>query len=411
MGTQNSKLKTDLAWVGFAPLRLRVFALIWRVSCETCAYNAAMSWIVDEIEARGGAVPFEAFMELALYHPEHGYYSAEAPRYGRGGDYLTAPTASEWYPRMIARSLAGIHAVCGALRLIDLASGDGSLIAGVVEALGQGAGEILGELVSVERSEAMRERQRDRLGPFKVPVRRIGSVAEVVSSARPTIVHASELYDAQPVARVVRRSEELRELWVTLRDRELDWLERPPRSEVDAYFRRHGVELEDGQIAEANLAAEELHGGLLETLGEDSLCLVLDYGYESRRLYDPRGRRRGSLTTFRRHQLGHDPFAAPGQTDLTAHVNWDDLRNAAGTAGWTEVGLWPLAEFLVRAGIGDELDERGLGMEADLDAATITARQEIKRLLDPDGMGSDLKMLVQAKGEMIEAAKSIFALD
>ena len=73
--------------------------------------------------------------------------------------------------------------------------------------------------------------------------------------------------------------------------------------------------------------------------------------------------------------------------------------------------MWPLAEFLVRAGISDELEERGLGMEADLDAATITARQEVKRLLDPEGMGSDLKMLVQAKGEMIEVASGALALD
>ena len=117
------------------------------------------------------------------------------------------------------------------------------------------------------------------------------------------------------------------------------------------------------------------------------------------------------MTTFHRHELGRDPLISPGEVDLTAHVNWNDLRGAAARAGWEEIGLWPLAEFLVRAGISDELEERGLGMEADLDAATITARQEVKRLLDPEGMGSDLKMLVQAKGEMIEVASGALALD
>ncbi len=370
-----------------------------------------MSWIIEEIEERGGSVPFEAFMGLALYHPDHGYYSAEEARYGRGGDFLTAPTASEWYPRMIARSLAGVGTICGALRFVDLASGDGSLIAGVVEALGQGAGEVLGEVLSVERSEAMRERQQDRLKRIHIPVRWLGSITEVGASAKPMVAHASELYDAQPVARVIRRSGDLRELWVTARAGELNWLERSPRNAVEGYFAHHGVKLEEGQIAEANLVAEDLHRGLLENLGEDGLCLVLDYGYEAKRLYDPRGRRGGSLTTFRCHQLGRDPFAAPGKTDLTAHVNWDDLRNAGESAGWTEVGLWPLAEFLVRAGIENDLAELGLGMEADLDAATITARQEIKRLLDPEGMGSDLKMLVQARGRMVEAAEAVFMLD
>lgn len=369
-----------------------------------------MSWIIDEIGARGGAVPFDAYMELALYHPVHGYYSAEEPRYGREGDYLTAPTASEWYPRLIARSLAGMAAVCGALRLVDLASGDGSLITGIVEALAQDVGEVLSEIVSVERSQAMRSRQTDRLGPIEVPVRWVGNADEVGTSWKPTVLHVSELYDAQPVARVIRRGGGLRELWVAIRNGRLEWLESPPRDLLGEYFARHGVELEQDQIAEVNLVAEDFHRRLLDTVGSLGLCLVLDYGYEARRLYDPRGRRGGSLATFRRHQLGHDPLTAPGETDLTAHVNWNDLRNAAESAGWDEVGLWPLAEFLVRAGIGDELAERGLGMEANLDAETVAARQEVKRLLDPEGMGSDLKVLVQAKGRMVEEARSVFAL-
>ena len=135
------------------------------------------------------------------------------------------------------------------------------------------------------------------------------------------------------------------------------------------------------------------------------MILVLDYGYEARRLYDARGRAGGSLSTFSRHELGRDPLQAPGEVDLTAHVNWDDLRNAARGAGWTEIGLWPLAEFLIRSGLEQELESRGLGVEAELDAATVTARQEVKRLLDPEGMGSDLKMLVQANGDMVEEMK------
>ena len=91
-----------------------------------------MTWIVDEIEARGGSVPFDEFMELALYHREHGYYSSAMPRYGRGGDYLTAPTASEWYTRVFARVLARAARSAGPLRLVDVASGDGSFVAGVL---------------------------------------------------------------------------------------------------------------------------------------------------------------------------------------------------------------------------------------------------------------------------------------
>jgi len=364
-----------------------------------------MTWIVDEIEARGGAVPFDEFMELALYHPEHGYYSSEELRYGRGGDYLTAPTASEWYSRVFARVLSSTARAVGPLRLVDVASGDGSFIAGVFEFLGTRADEVLAEVVSVERSETARSGQTDRLTDAPVPVRWIENASEPEAGPGPTVVHASELFDAQPVARVVGRGEGLRELWVAADGGKLDWQERSVRDEVTAYFERHKITLEEGQIAEANLTAEVMHRRLLAAAGGRGLCLVLDYGYEARRLYDPRGRGGGSLTTFHRHRLGRDPLESPGEVDLTAHVNWDDLRFAAEASEWTEVGLWPLAEFLVRAGLEDELEERGLGMDANLDAATITIRQEIKRLLDPEGMGSDLKVLIQAKGDLIDVAR------
>jgi len=368
-----------------------------------------MTWIVDEIEARGGSVPFDEFMELALYHREHGYYSSAMPRYGRGGDYLTAPTASEWYTRVFARVLARAARSAGPLRLVDVASGDGSFIAGVLESLGAGANGVLDDVVSVERTEAMRSRQIDRFARAPVPVRWIERASELEPERKITVLHASELFDAQPVVRVVGRGGGLLELWIRVDDRVLAWSERQPRNEVAAYFERHRVELAEGQLAEANIEAMDLHRDLLRAAGDDGLVLVLDYGYEARRLYDPRGRLGGSLTTFRRHQFGRDPLESPGEIDLTAHVNWDDLRQAAYADGWIEVGLWPLAEFLVRAGLEGELEERGLGMDADLDAATVTARQEIKRLLDPDGMGSDLKVLIQAKGDIIDVAKSVLS--
>jgi SAM-dependent MidA family methyltransferase len=369
-----------------------------------------MSWIVDEIEARGGEVPFDEYMALALYHPEHGYYSSELPRFGRDGDYLTAPTASQWYARLLARLLSGISAATGPVRLLDVASGDGSLIVGVLDAMEKTASRTLSEIVSVERSPRMRKRQLERLAGTPVPIVWVDEPAGISASSSPAVLHASELFDALPVARVVGAGDGLEELYVGVREGALEWRQRPPRDEVVEYFSHHGVCLEAGQIAEASLGAEPLHTGLLASAGASALSLVLDYGYEARRLFDSRGRMGGSLSTFHRHELGRDPLISPGELDLTAHVNWDDLRRAA-AAGWHEIGLWPLAEFLVRAGIADELEERGLGMDADLDAATVTARQEVKRLLDPDGMGSDLKVLVQARGEMVEVAKSVFSFE
>jgi SAM-dependent MidA family methyltransferase len=368
-----------------------------------------VSWIIPEIEARGGAVPFEEYMELALYHPIHGYYSAERSRYGRTGDYLTAPTSSEWYPRVFAR-LLGRLAANGPVRWVDLASGDGSMIAGVAESLGSISEETLTTIVSLDRSAAMRRVQVDRFRDLGVEVEVRATLAGAAPSG-PAILHASELFDALPVARVVGSGDGLTESWVAVDGGGLRWQDRSPRERVTAYFDRHGVVLEEGQVAEANLQAEATHRDLLRNAGTDSLVLVLDYGYESSRLYNPRGRRNGTLSTYRDHQVGRDPLDQPGETDLTAHVNWDDLRAAATAGGWTEIGLWPLAEFLVRAGIADVLEERGFGMEAELDATTVTVRQEVKRLLDPEGMGSDLKVLVQANGVMIDIAHRALSIE
>jgi SAM-dependent MidA family methyltransferase len=366
-----------------------------------------MVWLVKEIEVRGGAVSFHDFMALALYHPDHGYYSAKRPRYGRHGDYLTAPSASQWYGAVLTRFLTQLAERSGPLTLVDMASGDGLFLAQVLEQAGSLTADLLRGVVSVEQSKAMRNLQQERLKEAQLPVS-IG--AELPAGGPPAgvvVVHASELYDAIPVHRLFWGEDGIFEQWVEVSDGELRWCQRPAPPELHRYFVDHGVELRIGQLAEVNLKARPLHSAALEWAGENGLAVVLDYGYEAQRLYDSRGRFSGSLACYRDHRLSRDPLAHPGEQDMTAHVNWDDLRFAAHDAGWTEVGLWPLAEFLVRGGIADEMEQRGVGIEAELTADTYTERQEIKRLLDPEGMGADLRVLVQARGPAVDLARAV----
>jgi SAM-dependent MidA family methyltransferase len=366
-------------------------------------------WILREIASCGGEVDFHRFMELALYHPEHGYYTSAATPRGRGGDFLTAPTASGWNGAVCAGLFGGISERCGEpLELVDLAAGDGTFLASVLEGFEGRAGRAVKRAVAVERSRVRREQIAARFGAVDVVVQAVGAVPATVVS--PTVVHASELFDAMPVHRVVATAGGLMELVVGVTADRLEWRERRAPAALEDYLCSHGVELAEGQIAEINLEAEPFHRELLSRI-DDGVVLVLDYGYPAARLYDPRGRGRGSLATFHRHELGTDPLLAPGERDITAHVNFDDLRSAAHGCGWNEIGLMPLAEFLVRAGLGTIVERRGLGMEADLDAETVAARQEIKRLLDPEGMGSDLKMLVQGKGRLGEIAGEMLSRD
>jgi len=354
-----------------------------------------MGWIESLIESRGGEVGFGEFMELALYDPDHGYYSGAEPRYGRGGDFLTAPTASHWYSRVLAGLLTQVADRSGPVTFVDLASGDGSLLAGVLEALGEGAADVVERWVAVERAPAMRDCLSRRLpGAFEV----VAELGEAGRPAGPVVIHASELFDALPVERVIAGDGSLDELRVAAIDGSLIWSRQPAGNDVKAYFFEHQIRLEPGQIAEACLTAQGLHRQHLLWAGDDALMLTLDYGYDARRLYNSRGRRQGSLACYRRHQLSRDPLQDPGEQDITAHVNWDDLRLAAVAVEWLEIGLWPLAEFMIRTGLAEIIEKLGLGMEAPVDSRTIRERQEIKRLLDPEGMGSDLKMLIQGRG-------------
>jgi SAM-dependent MidA family methyltransferase len=365
-----------------------------------------MAWIEAEIVARGGAIPFRDFMDIALYHPEHGYYSAGEPRWGRDGDFLTAPTASRWYVSTISRLVLELSAQVASLEILDVASGDGTFLASLWESL-KDSNHSVRRTLSVEKSEAQRRTQEKRLRELEVV--RAESVAKLSAPVYPRVVHASELYDAFPVHRVVQRSSGLHEQWVAVSGHGLVLEERLATAGLQSYIDLHGVVLAEDQIAELDLDAEAFHRRLLASSGDSSIAVILDYGYQAKRLYDPRGRAGGSLACYKRHQLVRDPLCDPGEQDITAHVNWDDLRLAAGDAGWSEIGLWTLTEFLGRAGIGDEIENAGLGIGADLDAETLEQRQEIKRLLDPEGMGSDLKVLVQGVGELGEIAAEVLS--
>ncbi len=345
---------------------------------------------------------FHDFMELALYHPQRGYYARGAPRAGRDGDFLTAPTASHWYATVLGALFGRIAERVGPTVLVDVAAGGGEFLSGVIERMAEVRPAAV---IAVERSPDRRAALEQRLG--RVGVRVTGSVDAMPPPGGTVVVHASELYDAAPVHRVVMRTGRLRELWVSGSREGLRWQDRPAPESLEVYLASHGVGLAEGQVAELNPRARHDHARLLRWAGATGLAIVLDYGYPAVRLWDPRGRAGGSLATYRDHRMTRDPLADPGERDLTAHVNWDDLRLAGGDLGWCEIGLWTLAELLVRAGLADEVERLGLGEEAPLDSRTLAQRQELKRLLDPEGMGADLKALVQAGPGLADLAAEL----
>jgi SAM-dependent MidA family methyltransferase len=364
--------------------------------------------VIAEVR-RQGRVTFARFMELALYHPTAGYYTRARRRVpgpaGPAGDFLTAPTAAPLFTRTIGSLLTELSAALGEpLSLVELGAGEGAMLEGVLDATGGVGGGVLRRAVAVEVGPWARSRLLARC----TGVEAAAALAERPRPSGPVVLFASELYDALPVHRVTMKvdgeSRSLKEHFVEVGPGgRLRWvLEKPSTPAIAAYLRDANVVLDDGQVAEVRPELRSAHANALAWCGHDALALVVDYGHPGRKLYDPRGRRLGSLVGYRAHTLVHDVLRAPGEIDITAHVCFDDLERAATDVGWERGELRPLGSFLVLHGALRFLPPTaaGGGRVSPGDWAELAAA---KRLLVPDGMASDLKVLAQGRGRCWQA--------
>jgi len=321
-----------------------------------------------------GPISFHDFMEEALYG-EGGYYAGERAPVGRAGDFVTGSSHSPLFGAATARLLARLDEVVGGRAdYLEAGYGNGEHVAAVAAAAGQGRRLIAWDRVARPLAEGVRGVER---------------LEEVPERSLAGLVFSYELFDALPVHRLVRREDgSLGELWVTLDPHgAFAWTE----GELSApdLPARCGLEpgaLELGQIADLAPGWRPLMRELAVRL-DRGLLITCDYGYERRRLLDPRVRRTGTLACYRDHRVHRDPFRDVGRQDLTAHVDWTALGEAGEAAGLDTVALAPQALWLTALGIFDDLE--GADLPTRLAAAT---------LLDPEGMGSDLKVLVQARG-------------
>jgi len=366
--------------------------------------------IVSEVQRRGRVTCAE-YMELALYHPELGYYtrfrSGCGPA-GGGGDFLTAPTASPVLARTLAGLLTRLAELLGEpLCLAELGAGEGLLLGTLLEALGEARERVLRRVVAVERAEWARQRLFERCHSVETAQ----DLGDVPGPGGPAVVFASELYDALPVHRVtlLRKGDllVLGELYVEVRGGALHWVEGPLSDPaIGAYLETHGVSLWEGQQAEVRLLTRPLHARHLAWLGLQGLLLVLDYGHPANRLYDPRSRRLGTLVGYRGHRVVYDVLREPGECDITAHVNFDDLVAVATEKGWESEPPQPLGLFLAQTGAFEHLPPAvALGEPlAPEDWAELAAA---KRVLSPSGMGADLKVLAQGRGRVWGAYRAL----
>ena len=328
-------------------------------------------------------------MEVALYHPESGYYARPENPVGRAGDYVTAPVLSPVFSyalgnlvREFVRRNEG--AVCS---IVDIGCGDGGLIRA---------------LASENVSEDVRffgvDRSLDRVPPGDVTfVRTLNEVPR----AGAHLILSNELYDAFPFARLVQRGEHLHELWVHERDGVLDWAEREAPAPYEDYFAARGIELAEGQFADVSLEWEAFHAEVLDFV-ESGLVVTIDYGYPADKLFHSRARRFGTAAAYSGQRVSRDLLANPGEQDLTAHINFSDLQRAGGTTLFFD----RLAKFLLSLGAAEHplfrpVEDSGI-TSAEEGLELLEARESARRLVLPDGIGEEMRVLVQGKNVDLE---------
>ena len=319
---------------------------------------------------REGPISFRDFMEEALYNPDFGYYTSARNPLGREGDFYTSSDLDPIFGKLLAAKFAQMAATLGvpeeSFTILELGAGRGLL-----------ARQILSHTrfryCILERSVAMRERQRETLAGLTVQW--VDAMPEGLTGC----VFSNEFFDALPVHRVVRRSGRLRELYVT------------------ADFNEIEGDLQEGldvPIAEGQLADICIEGRRWVELIAASLRrgyhLAIDYGYLEREFY---ARPRGTLMCYWKHQAVEDPYVRIGEQDITSHVNFSDLMNAGEGAGMENISFQTQMDFLIQQGILQEIE----ALVPAANAAAVQRMMAIKKLILPDAMGHRFKVLIQRK--------------
>ena len=362
-----------------------------------------------------GPLPFAAFMRECLYHPEFGYYSRPEARHF--GDYYTSVDVHPIFGRLLARQLAEMwHALDFPTRflVVETGAGTGGLAAQVLDFAVRALPDFYQALryVAVEQSPARRHAHAERLEAHVSRGRAI-SAAELPREIPEGCILSNELFDALPVHRVLCKKGALHEMFVGLRAsgaghdlvegfpgsamRSAELEERPgplSSSEIEEYFLEQGITLREGQFAEAGLEVCRWFLDAGRRLGR-GFVLTIDYGYEARELYGER-HLRGTLLAYSRHRVSENFLDAPGEQDLTAHVNFTALDVWGGREGLARTGCVSQMAFLVGLGRANEFADLYASDASEVEK--IRARLLLKTLLHPEGMGGTFQVCVHHKG-------------
>jgi len=389
--------------------------------------------IEQEIRERG-PIPFSRYMELCLYHPEHGYYSRHAEQFGKAGDFYTSSDVHAVFGRLLARQFEEIWRALGSperIEVLELGPGRGLFAQDVLDwsenkfpgffhalhyslaenssalrsrleaILSKHLGSGKASLTPLSTTPSVRGNNilelgatlGDRFGKGTTSVVPIWPTLDRASAPgvrlEPAIIFANEFFDALPVE-VLSPQGALRlsvekgrfiETWAAPSSEELDFL--------DGY----SVHPERDERIEVPLMAHQSMAQIASGIPR-GILIAIDYGYT--RQEQLAGRHRGTLTAFRQHSVSANPYEAPGEQDITAHVNFTALAAAAEQNGMNVHPLLTQSQFLM--GVGEANQFADAFEECRLPQERAKVALQLKHLVTPAGMGENFHVLLAAKG-------------
>ncbi len=353
-------------------------------------------WIAIQIEARG-EVTFQEYMEIALYDPERGYYARSSAQVGRGGDFYTSVSVGSLFGRLLARRFLEGWEEMGApvlWRILEIGAHDGKLAADIlseIRIIHPEAWQAL-EYAIAEPLPRLQESQHQRIGGLAARLRICPDISEFSGDALPGFVFGNEILDALPFHLLEMTGGKWQEIHVTAAAGKLAMEPRDPaaQSPLAARLEALGNDFPEGYRTEIRTNFGGFLAAIAATL-TDGTMLFTDYGFAAPEYYD-RHRSTGTLRTFSNHTAAEDPLDSPGEKDITAHVDFTALADAAENIGYRPTVFSSQGSYLTHLAKPMIL---GGGMN---DAKTIA---QFQSLTHPAHLGASFHAIELSKGANI----------
>ena len=367
-----------------------------------------------------GPIPFSRYMEICLYDPLAGYYSRNANQFGKAGDFYTSSDVHAVFGRLLARQFDEMWRALDRpprIEMLELGPGRGlfardvldwsrkkfpDFFAALTYTLQEGSPALRAKLREslqehVASGKAIIDRVARTLLSAPVPEERLNDAAmrqaceirRSCAAETPLIVFANEFFDALPVEILSAHGK----LHLAFENNRLTEIWLPPAAEEVEFLDRYSVHPEADERIEVSLLARRWMTQIAHGIGCGFL-LVIDYGYA--RSEQLAGRHRGTLMAYRQHSTSPNPYQAPGEQDLTAHVNFTALSAAAEQAGMRPEKLVTQSQFLM--GIGERTQFADAFEECRLPQERAKVALQLKHLVTPAGMGETFHVLLASRG-------------